>query len=91
MLGFDGFTITDFLKRVRSAVKATNAGLDIGMPCRLHYVADLEKAVGNGEVDEETIDESLRHVLRTAHGVASKRSGRREAAGDLQSVSVSLR
>ncbi len=66
MWGFDGFTISDFLKGVRSAVKAINAGLDIEMPCRMHYVADLEGAVQRGEVDEATIDESLRRVLRTA-------------------------
>ncbi len=66
MWGFDGFTISDFFMGVRSAVKAINAGLDIEMPCRMHYVADLDGAVQRGEVDEATIDESLRRILRTA-------------------------
>ena len=63
--GFEGFTISDFTLGVHNAVKAANAGMDIEMPVQVHYVANLEKAVADGEVKEETIDESVRRILNT--------------------------
>lgn len=74
-LGFDGFVISDWeaimqLKNQgvsendkESAKLAINAGLDMDMRDRC-YINYLEELVKEGKVKEETIDDSVRRVLR---------------------------
>lgn len=63
--GFKGFTITDFLWGSRNTEKAANAGMDVEMPSVQDYGRKLLKAVNNGRVAEEHIDESAFRVART--------------------------
>ncbi|MFW5683639.1 MAG: beta-glucosidase family protein [Spirochaetota bacterium] len=63
--GFEGFTISDFIFGVRETRKAIEAGLDIEMPMPVHYNKKLLAAVKEGRVSEETVNESVRRVLRT--------------------------
>lgn len=63
--GFEGFVMSDWLDGVRSTAKAVNAGLDIEMPIAHHFKTyKLLKAINNGEISEETIDNVLRRILK---------------------------
>lgn len=74
-LGFDGFVVSDYdaiCQLVRQGVAennadcaelAINAGLDMDMHDKL-YLNELEKLVLEGKVSEETINESVRRVLK---------------------------
>jgi len=62
---FDGFTLSDFLWGVRDAIKAINAGMDLEMPFTRHYKkGKVKKAVREGLIKEETIDEAVKRILR---------------------------
>jgi beta-glucosidase len=63
--GFQGFTITDFRWGSRNTVLAANGGTDVEMPATQEYGKNLYKAVENGEVPEEVVDESAFRVART--------------------------
>jgi beta-glucosidase len=63
--GFQGFTISDFMWGIRDTEKAAAAGLDIEMPAAQDYGKKLLKAVEEGSVAEEFIDESAFRVART--------------------------
>ena len=64
--GFEGFTPSDFMMGVRDAARAVNAGMDVEMPVKMHYIVNLEKDVADGIVNESTIDESVRRILKTS-------------------------
>lgn len=62
--GFEGFVMSDWLDGVRSTAKAVNAGLDIEMPIAHHFrLSKLRAAVNDGEISEETINNSVRRSL----------------------------
>jgi len=63
--GFEGFTISDFLGGVRSTEKAIEAGMDIEMPVPAYYGRSLLRAVQEGTVLEETVNDSVLRILRT--------------------------
>lgn len=63
--GFNGIYMSDWAATY-STVAAANAGLDLEMPIALYYTRELLlKAVENGTVRVETIDEKCRHILQT--------------------------
>lgn len=62
--GFDGIVMSDWFG-TRTTVEAANAGLELEMPGPTQYRGEkLVKAVQNGEVSEETINERVRNMLR---------------------------
>lgn len=63
--GFDGFTISDFLRGVRDTARAATAGLDIEMPAVAHYGRRLRRAVERGRVPAAAVEASARRVART--------------------------
>lgn len=62
---FDGFTICDFVWGVKDTVAAASSGLDIEMPITHFYGEKLLEAIREGEVTEQTIDESALRIIRT--------------------------
>src|SRR5690348_5019138 len=63
--GFDGLLMSDW-GAVHSTVAAANAGLDLEMPGPPQYFGPrLQAAVRNWQVDEHTVDEAARRVVRT--------------------------
>lgn len=62
---FEGFTLSDFLWAVKDAVKAVKSGMNIEMPCFCHYNDELPKAVAEGRIGMEDIDEAVGYILRT--------------------------
>ncbi|MEU1196876.1 glycoside hydrolase family 3 C-terminal domain-containing protein [Streptomyces sp. NPDC005813] len=64
--GFDGFNVSDWTA-ARSTTAAVEGGLDVAMPGpRTVYGAPLAQAVRDGRVQESTVDEAVRNVLRLA-------------------------
>ncbi|MGB8454767.1 MAG: glycoside hydrolase family 3 C-terminal domain-containing protein [Anaerocolumna sp.] len=63
--GFEGFTLSDFLWAVKDAVKAVKSGMNIEMPCYCHYIGELPKALEEGRIDIEDMDEAVGYILRT--------------------------
>ncbi|MEU9212559.1 glycoside hydrolase family 3 C-terminal domain-containing protein [Streptomyces sp. NPDC048415] len=64
--GFDGFNVSDWMA-ARSTTAAIEGGLDVAMPGpQTVYGAPLAAAVRAGEVEEATVDEAVRNVLRLA-------------------------
>jgi beta-glucosidase len=64
--GFDGFNVSDWMA-ARSTTAAIEGGLDVAMPGpQTVYGAPLASAVRAGEVEEATVDEAVRNVLRLA-------------------------
>ena len=63
--GYEGFVTSDWIWGVRDGVRGITAGMDVEMPARWHYGSDLERAVREGELDEEQVDACVRRVLRT--------------------------
>lgn len=62
--GFDGVVVSDWMA-AKSTAGSANGGLDLEMPGPgAFYGPKLEKAVADGEVSHETIDEHARRVLR---------------------------
>ncbi len=62
--GFQGFVISDFIWAVKNATGAVNAGLDIEMPFTLHFGKKLKKAVQQGKVPEEAVDEAVTRIFQ---------------------------
>ena len=63
--GFEGFTLSDFLWAVKDGVKAVKAGMNIEMPCFCHYNDELPKALEEGRIAMEDLDEAVCYILRT--------------------------
>ena len=73
--GFKGFVVSDwnsigeminhgFASDLKQAGEISlNAGLDMDMESR-SYITHLKQLVDNGKVDESTIDESVKRILR---------------------------
>jgi beta-glucosidase len=61
--GFRGVVVSDW-ETVRSTRLSAKAGLDVEMPKAVHYGRALARAVRAGEVDESTVDDAVRRVLR---------------------------
>lgn len=62
---FDGVVMSDWFMSVKSTAPSVNAGLDLEMPGPGIWRGEqLLQAVKNGEVEEATIDESVRRLLR---------------------------
>ena len=64
--GFEGFTLSDFLWAVKDAVKAVKNGMNIEMPCFCHYNEELPKALEEGRIEMEDLDEAVGYILRTS-------------------------
>ena len=63
--GFDGFVMNDFLWGIRDTVEAAKGGLDLEMPSTQFFGEKLVRAVREGKVPEERIDEAALRILRT--------------------------
>lgn len=62
---FDGFTMSDFIWGITDTVEAANNGQDIEM-CDTHFYGDnLIRAVDEGRVSEDNINESAIRIVRT--------------------------
>jgi len=62
---FDGFVISDFVWGIRDTVEAANGGMDVEMCCTLHFGEKLVKAVRDGLVPEERINDAALRIVRT--------------------------
>ncbi|MFW5875511.1 MAG: beta-glucosidase family protein [Myxococcota bacterium] len=62
--GFHGFVESDWIDGTLSTIPAAEAGLDIEMPSPVFFGDELVAAVESGEVSMDTIDASVRRVLR---------------------------
>ena len=63
-LGFMGFVVSDW-GATESTVKAALAGLDVEMPGNDSFGEPLKKAVENGEVPLDRLNDMIHRVLRT--------------------------
>ncbi|MCQ8186975.1 beta-glucosidase H [Streptomyces rugosispiralis] len=64
--GFDGFNVSDWTA-ARSTKDAVEGGLDVAMPGPTTVYGDaLAQAVRDGRVEETTVDDAVRNVLRLA-------------------------
>ncbi|KAL4806313.1 glycoside hydrolase superfamily [Aspergillus unguis] len=80
---FDGVVVSDWMG-VYSTADCINAGVDLEMPGPTKWRGDkLLKAIGNGEVSEDTINESVARILKLA-----KRLGRFENSGEPPEVAL---
>jgi beta-glucosidase len=62
---FDGFVVSDFCWGVKDTVEAANGGQDVEM-CNTEFFGDkLVKAVKDGWVKEEVIDQAALRIVRT--------------------------
>ena len=63
---FDGFVISDFLYGIRDTVGGINGGCDVEM-CVSNYYAPgkVKKAIREGKIQVQTIDEAARRIVRT--------------------------
>ena len=68
--GFDGFVMSDFTWGITDTEQAIRAGMDVEMPHTYCYGETLKKAVEQGTVEEDLIDEAAVRLVRTllAHG-----------------------
>jgi beta-glucosidase len=62
--GFKGFVVSDWFG-THSTVKAARAGLDMEQPGGIHFGKELKKAVENGDLPKERLDDMVRRILRT--------------------------
>ena len=62
---FDGFGLSDFVWGIKETVASVNGGLDMEMPITHYYGKNLMKAVKDGKVSEDTINQSALRILRT--------------------------
>src|SRR2546421_8298892 len=61
--GYDGVVVSDWFMSVKSTAASVNAGLDLEMPSPQWRGEKLLEAVQRGEVEEATIDVSIRRLL----------------------------
>lgn len=62
---FDGFVMSDFCWGVRDTVEAANGGQDMEMLWTEHFGSRLIKAVEDGFVPEENVNEAALRIVRT--------------------------
>lgn len=62
---FDGFVMSDFVWGVNDTVEAANSGQDMEMCNTMYFGEKLVKAVQDGFVPEEKIDQSVTRIIRT--------------------------
>ncbi len=62
--GYDGVVVSDWFMSVKSTTASVNAGLDLEMPSPKWRGEKLLAAVQRGEVEEATIDASVRRLLQ---------------------------
>src|SRR3989440_2073450 len=62
--GYDGVVVSDWFWSVKSTAASVNAGLDLEMPEPQWRGEKLLQAVQRGEVEESTIDTSVRRLLQ---------------------------
>ncbi len=80
--GFDGYNVSDWMA-ARDTVGAITGGLDVAMPGPMTvYGPALAEAVREGQVEESTVDEAVRRVLRLAARVGAL-DGARPAVTEL--------
>ncbi len=63
--GFKGFVHSDWIYGLKDTLKGIRGGLDVEMPMGRFYGKKLLKAVKNGEVPIELIDDAARRIIRT--------------------------
>lgn len=63
--GFDGFVMSDFIWGVRDTVEAANGGQDMEMMWTREFGDKLVKAVKDGFVPEERINDAALRIVRT--------------------------
>ncbi len=61
--GFTGVAVSDW-GGARTTVKMANSGLDLEMPTGIHYNEKLIKAIKDGSVTQNTVDDKVRRILR---------------------------
>lgn len=61
--GFDGYVVSDW-GATYSTVDAAKAGLDLEMPQGKYFGKDLRKAVQDGRVSIETLDDKVTRIIR---------------------------
>ena len=67
--GFQGFVVSDWVS-VYSTENAANAGLDLEMPIPAYFAVDsLKKAIADGKVKEEVINDKVIRLLRAMFSV----------------------
>ncbi len=64
-LGFNGFSISDFMWGVHDGAESLRAGLDIEMPFTLKRGGKLVRAVKRGKVTEALVDAHCRNIIAT--------------------------
>ncbi|MBR2264784.1 MAG: glycoside hydrolase family 3 C-terminal domain-containing protein [Firmicutes bacterium] len=64
-LGFEGFSISDFVWGVHDGPESVKAGLDIEMPMTMKRGKKLIKAVQDGTLKEEELDEHCVNIIAT--------------------------
>jgi beta-glucosidase len=62
--GYDGVVVSDWFMSVKSTAASVNAGLDLEMPSPKWRGEKLLEAVQRGEVEEATLDVSVRRLLQ---------------------------
>jgi beta-glucosidase len=62
--GYEGVVVSDWFMSVKSTTASVNAGLDLEMPFPKWRGERLLEAVQRGEVEESTIDASVRRLLQ---------------------------
>src|SRR5437016_10189589 len=62
--GYEGVVVSDWFMSVKSTAASVNAGLDLEMPSPRWRGEKLLAAVRRGEVEESTIDTSVRRLLQ---------------------------
>lgn len=85
--GFSGMVLTDWLG-TRSTEKAAFAGLDVAMPHSddSKFGAPLLKAVRDGNIPEEIVNDKARRVLRTMAGIGLLDGGFSSSGGSLDTT-----
>lgn len=69
-LGFDGVTLSDW-SAVKDKVMSHKNGLDLQMPGPSGQADLMQKAVEDGEITEQEIDQCVRHILELVEKVTS--------------------
>lgn len=73
--GFDGMVITDW-GAMSDRIKGFKAGCDLNMPGGAAYMEKkVRKAIKEGSLDEECINESVRRILRQVNGKVDEHPG----------------
>ena len=62
--GFKGFVVSDW-EATHSTVKAANAGLDMEMPGEKFFGKDLRRAIADGKIPMDRLDDMCHRILRS--------------------------